>query len=75
MFQAQQETQFAPVALDALLGFNMYIVVWDSHLSYISFLLIAFFSSMWHWLLQQHPKKFIYNVLKDAIFVAKPNLQ
>lgn len=33
MFQAQQETQFAPVALDALLGFNMYIIVGDPHLS------------------------------------------
>lgn len=30
---------------------------------------------MWHWLLQQYPEKFIYNVLKDAVFVAEPNLQ
>lgn len=33
MFQAQQEMQFAPVALDALLGYNMYITLGDPHLS------------------------------------------
>jgi len=25
--------------------------------------------------LQEYPQKFIYNVLKDTIFVAEPNLQ
>lgn len=75
MFQAQQDLQFAPVALDALQGYHMYIPLGNSHLSSLSFLLIAFFYSMWHWLLRQHPEKFIYNVLKVAIFVAEPNLQ
>lgn len=75
MFQAQQHLKFAPVAQDALQGYNMCIPLGDSHLSSLSFLLIAFFYSMWHCLLQQHPEKFIYNVLKDAIFVAEPNLQ
>lgn len=33
MFQAQQEPQFAPVALGALLGYNMYITLEGTHLS------------------------------------------
>ena len=33
MFQAQQETQFAPMALDALLGYNMCITLGDPSLS------------------------------------------